>query len=515
VSYAGKWGCLSAVVVGGVGLVLFGLGFNSHTTEAMPFGAILTGVGLFIGVPSLQALRSVVQPGSRPVGKRLYFSMLLFCVGLGLVGFGAQRKTQEAMPFGIVTVLVAVGLFGVSLRARESVALPGQTGLRADVERSFGVVDHEPPASVRCENCGSPAPLRLAEPAHATCAHCGTRFALPAGLAAVMRAADLVVRAQGAAEKRISAILKSLPEKHVGWRARLLRISGGLTAIAAMTALFGWTRRNVDDHWFDYVMFGLAGGLVATVLGRSLARLVPRVAEGIVGHWAALQVPGVAGLLCRVCGAGLPSVAAPVLKCEYCAAESLAGPSVQALVAKQAGHAVRSVLSVTQRDARVDELAAFSMVAFPVVTLVGWFAVGALAGSAMGNPLSEVHFGAASLDFAVLRVVRGGSPSVCAAAVLPRGGPVELKFSGDVSVQVQPSELLQYAVEPNVNAAWFVGHRVNGLGKIDEVYSLLRSPHRVEASQGPGLTLYFPYDGLGGEFICLDDVPTDGAALKL
>jgi hypothetical protein len=238
--------------------------------------------------------------------------------------------------------------------------------------------------------------------------------------------------------------------------------------------------------------------------------MIPRVATGIVGHWAALQIPGVEGLACRVCGAKLPSVAAPVLECEYCSAESLAGPAVQALVAKQAGHAVRSVLSVSQRDAKADELAAFSLVAFPLVTLVGWFAVGAYAGLG-GRDLGEIHIPPAEIEFAVVRVKGKG---VCAAARILRGDQLELRFSGEVSKQLNPPELAQYAVEQNVNAKWFIGQHVNGLGKIDDVYSLLESPNRVEGRLDT-LPLYFPYDGLGGQEICLDELPVKGAELEL
>lgn len=501
-----KWGCLSAVVIGGVGLVLFALGFDSHTTEAMPFGAVLTAVGLFVGVPSLQALRNTLQPGARQVRRLLYVAMLVGTVGLVLVGLGSQRKTKEAMPFGVVAVLVGFALAAVALSTRET-AVPVTTS----GDPSLGPVDAEPPISVKCGTCGSPAPLRLSDPTHATCAHCGTRFALPASLAAVLKAADLAVRAQGEAERRISAILKSLPEKHVAWSARLWRISGGLAALAALTLIVGFTRRNVDIFWTSYVLFGVASGAIALGLGRSLARLIPRVAQSIVGHWAALQIPGVEGLACRVCGAKLPSVAAPVLQCEYCSAESLAGPSVQALVAKQAGHAVRSMLSVTQRDAKADELAAFSLVAFPLVALVGWFAVGAYAGLG-GRALGRLHVAPAAIEFAVVRVAGRGA---CVAARLPRGDQLELRFSGNESKQLLPSELAQFAVEPNVHAKWFVGHRVNGLGlKLDDVYSLLESPNRVEGSLG-GVSLYFPYDGLGGEVICLDDVEAKGTALAL
>lgn len=500
-----KWGCLSAVVIGGVGLVLFALGFDSHTTEAMPFGAVLTTVGLFIGVPSLQALRGALGPGVRPVRLLLYVAMVALSVGLVLVGLGAQPHTTEVMPFGLAALALGFVLAIVALSTRQTEEVVTVGG-----DPALGPVEAEPPTSVKCGNCGSPAPLRLSDPTHATCAHCGTRFALPATLAAVLEAADLAVRARGEAERRISATLKALPEKHVAWHARLRRSSGGLAALAVLTVFVGISRRNEDTWWTSYVFFGVASGAIALGLGGSLSRLIPRVARSIVGHWAALQIPGVEGLSCRVCGAKLPGVAAPVLKCEYCSAESLAGPAVQALVAKQAGHAVRSVLFVTQRDAKADELAAFSLVAFPLVTLVGWFAVGAYAGLG-GREFGELHVGAADIEFAVVRVKGKG---VCAAARIPRGDQLELRFSGEVWKRLQPSELAQFAVEPNVGARWFVGQHVNGLGKLEAVYSLLESPNRVEGSMGT-LSLYFPYDGLGGELICLDEVEATGLALEL
>ena len=156
---SGKWGCLSAVVAGGVGLTLVGLGFDSHTTEAMPFGAVLLLVGVIIGVPSLQALRGAVGARVRPFPRLLMFALLTFCVGLGLVGLGVQPRTTEALPFGVVTALVGLVLAVVSL-------VRGRTVEEVQLARGDPVIAAalapQTPTSVRCENCGSPAPLRLA-----------------------------------------------------------------------------------------------------------------------------------------------------------------------------------------------------------------------------------------------------------------------------------------------------------------------------------------------------------------
>src|SRR5262245_533147 len=57
----GKWGCLGAFIALGVGSVLFALGFDSHTTEALPFGIALLLVGTALGVPALRAIRRATR----------------------------------------------------------------------------------------------------------------------------------------------------------------------------------------------------------------------------------------------------------------------------------------------------------------------------------------------------------------------------------------------------------------------------------------------------------------------
>ncbi len=305
---------LTAVVVGGVGLVLFLLGFDGHTTEALPFGVAGLIAGAVIAQPSWKALRAASQPE------------------------GAWRPPA------------------------------GAPALDA------------PPSSVKCENCGSAAPLRLDLGTHAECAHCHHRTPLPRELAGRLEAGAAAVRAQARADRQIAAVITTLPERERELTSRLSKLTRALVAGAALAGLYGLAVMRSNSAWQGFVAFALLAGPVSWQVGRRAARELPRVVLGIVGRWSAHVLPGVKGLTCRVCGAPLPERAAPVLRCEYCEADNLASPEVISRVAANAQHAHASVLSLNRQSREADELAAFSLVALPAVVLVVWFAIGAFTG---------------------------------------------------------------------------------------------------------------------------------------
>ena len=231
----GKWGSLSAVLITGVGFVLFLLGFDGHTTEALPFGIVAMIVGVVLGLPSLRALREAI---------------------------------------------------------REIDAGPEQEAPLADVAGP-------PPSSIVCSHCGATARLRLDRPTHADCEHCGQQVALAPALIRRLTDAAVEVKAQAQAERQLAEVITSLPAREASLRARLVRMTWGLTGLALLAGLFGFLRRYSDDTWHGFLLFALSAGPVALLLGRWTTRTLPKVVSGVVGHWAALRLPGQRGLSCR------------------------------------------------------------------------------------------------------------------------------------------------------------------------------------------------------------------------
>lgn len=357
-----------------------------------------------------------------------------------------------------------------------------------------------PPMTMKCPSCAAPAPLRLSTPNTVTCAHCGTTSSVPPTLAAALARAAELVKQRDAGEQRITDVVRSLPARHEALRSRLLQLAAGLGGVGLLAAAFGWARRLSDDAWHGYVLFALFATPAAVALGLAFARLVPRLVRSLVGHWAALQLPGVQGLSCRVCGAPLPSKPAAVLACEFCNADNLAGKEVQALVAHDAAWATKGALAVGRRSAKADEVAAFAVTAFPVVTLVAWFAVGAFAGGTGLRAVGRIEVTPwSSLPLAVVKTSKGP----CIAWVEARGDEVRLHFGGDEKRTLTRTEFERDAVEPHLLATSLVGKSLNGRA-VKRVYAELGRPYRVEATDGVG-TLYFPAADLGGESLCLSE----------
>ncbi len=424
----GKWGCLGAIVAGGVGLVLFGLGFDGHTTEALPFGVVLLVAGAALGAPSLRALRAAAK---RP----------------------AAIDPSRPMPTG---------------------------GDRL-------------PATIQCPRCGSPVPLRMETPTYGVCVHCQLRSELPHDLARQLAAGADAVRGQAVAERQIAETIASLPGRERALRGRLGGWVAALVACAALAAAWGWLNRARDSSWHGFVAFAVVAIPVALVTGAWAAQLVPKVTWGIVGRWTALRLPGVAGLSCRVCGAPLPAVVAPVLRCRYCTADSLATPAVVERVERESRHARAAQLSVGAQHRRADELASFSLVALPAVVLVAWFGIGAVAGGVGLRALGDVAL--PPDDDARFAVVRG-----CVAAIEPRATGARLHFSHDERDDVPD-------MPPTMGPTRFIGRRIEARGRIVSVYRYVRWPARHFGRLDTGGEVYFPSAVGGGERLCLEGTP--------
>ncbi|MBL8912979.1 MAG: hypothetical protein JNM17_19955 [Archangium sp.] len=432
----GQWGFLIGGVVFGLGLVFTGLGlFDSHTTEALPFGVVMVIVGFALSAPSLTAMRTTLNEPE--------------------------------------------------LRA-PSIDAPSELA---------------PPLTVKCPSCAAPAPLRLSAPKTVSCRHCGTTSALPAALSSTLERAATLARQREAGEQKISAVLSSLPLKHEQLRARIARARTVLVVTSVTFIVFGWSRRLSATDWHGWMVFGALALPVALVVSTFFSRRVPELSRQVVGHWAALKLPGIEGLGCRVCGAPLPSKTASVLTCEFCGADNLAGHEVHALVAHDAAWATTGALAVGRRSAKADELSAFAVLSFPVLTLVVWFAIGAFAGGIGLRALGFMEF--APWSSLPLALVNRGDEK-CVAWVEEKGDQLDLRFGGNDHQLVSREEFERLAVEKHLDASSLNGKSLNGR-KIEKVYIELGRAYRVEARPEFGGTLYFPSWDLGGELLCVTE----------
>lgn len=321
----GKFGSTLGVLLFGVGLVLFLLGFDGHTTEALPFGIAGLIAGIVIGWPSVRAFRAAIRD------------------------VDASAPVQQS----------ATALTGVA------------------------------PTSVTCTSCGARARLRLDRPTHADCEHCGAHLSLEPALVKRLTDAATAVKAQAQADRQLSEVIRALPEREEALRSRLRTTTIVLTVIACSLGLFGFLRRYDDDEWTSFFLFAITAAPAAAVLGLWSLRTLPKAVWGIVSHWTALQLPGETGLGCRACGAPLPANATPVLRCEYCGTDSLASPSLVARVAQNAAHTRDAMLGAQRQSRSADDLAAFTAQSLPLAVLLLWFAIGAAVGGVVGRWTSD------------------------------------------------------------------------------------------------------------------------------
>lgn len=445
-------------------------------------------------------------------GKGLIFGGMASGAGLVLTALGLAPATEEALPFGLS--LFVFGLFFV---------VPGYRGLRRRlaVERggegtAHAQAEEGPPSNVECPNCRGPAPLCLFEPRKSTCAYCQHQFALPPALAARLEAGAALVKAQSDAERHLAKSIEALAAHQASWLSTLRGLTWGLLAVAVAVGAWAFAVRLTNDHWHAFFALALGSGALATFLSAQLRSRVPRAVERIVGRWTALKLPNVAALACRVCGGPLPGEAKPVLRCGYCSADNLAGEGALARVAAKAAHAAAGALKVGQRRQQGEELFAFALNAYLPATLVGWFALGAAAGSVF-LALDEhlLLWVDDSNRWALVRVKEGGAVRPCLAAVkdVPEG--VQLWVDAPRKLVVSRERLAQVTAGEPVSPSAMVGKTLYGEGKVERVVRYLRWPDRHMARiEGDVWDHYFPSNFGGGGLSCLDE-EVSGEALEL
>lgn len=455
--------------------------------------------------------QSSSRPTSSSGNKALIFGGVATGVGLVLTMLGLAPATQEALPFGLG--LFAFGLLflvpGVRKLRRRLATAP-----EPEREAAPGAADGRPPSSVQCPNCRGPAPLSLAEPRHTTCAYCQHRFALAPELSQALERGAAAVQAQSEAERHIARSIEALAAREASWLRTMTRLSRALAAAAVPVFLYGWLTRADNSLWFAWCGWALESAGLVALLSLQLSRSVPAAMRRIVGRWTALKLPNLDALACRVCGGPLPSEHRPVLRCGWCSADNLAGADVLARVEASAAHAQAGRLAVGQRHAQSEELAAFAINAFVPLVLVGWFGLGAFAGSGFVN-LGDLRIWVdGGARYALVRVHAGGTRA-CLATMREVEGGTELRFDHDKKVVVSPERLGRVSVRAPVPPSWLEGQELLGGRKVEKVVRYLRYPARhMGRVEGSDLDVYFPSSFGGGEVTCLAQ-ESSGEALEL
>jgi hypothetical protein len=443
----GWGGCLFALLLGGAGAVLTALGLAPATTEALPFGAALLGLGVIVGVAS-------------------------------------------------------------ALRVRGT--LPGDAGSGAP-----GDVAARPPTTIACAQCGAPAPLCVSEPTHATCSHCQARMALPAELVERLRRSAALLERQRGAERQISATITKLAARERSFGVRLAVLTVLLGCLALGAATFGWLVRLERSDWHAIVALGGAAGATTLGLAASAALIVPRLLRRIVGRWTALELPGARGLACRACGAPLPAMAAPVLRCGHCDADNLAGSDVVARLARGVRAAEQRVLAVAEGRRQGEEIAAFALVAFPLIALLTWFAAGAVAGSVVIGVGSEIELPPdGEQRYVLVRTGPRGAARPCVARIEASDDRTTLALGGLVRT-IEPDRLRRIGVGAPFAAGDLVGRNVRArleTGRVVSAYRRLAYLRSHVLRLENGSEVYLPWDE-GGQSVCLDEPAGDGELL--
>lgn len=445
-------------------------------------------------------------------GKGLIFGGMATGAGLVLTALGLAPATQEALPFGLG--LFVFGLFflipGIrALRRRLAVEAVEEGG-------AHRAADEGPPSHVECPNCRGPAPLCLFEPKQSTCAYCQHQFALPRELAQRLAAGAALVKAQSDAERHIARSIEALAAHQASWLSTLRRLTWGLLAVALAVGAWAFAVRLTNDNWHAFFALALASGALAATLGAQLRSRVPRAVERIVGRWTALKLPNVEGLCCRVCGGPLPGEAKPVLRCGYCSADNLAGEGVLARVAAGAAHAAAGALKVGQRRQQGEELFAFALNAYVPATLVGWFALGAMAGSAFLALDEHMRLWIDDSNrWALVRLNEGGAVRPCLAAMKETPEGVQLWVDAPRKLTVSREKLAAVTAGEPVAPSSLVGKRIAGEGKVERIVRYLRWPDRHMARiEGDAWDHYLPSNFGGGSLSCFEE-EVSGEALEL
>ncbi|MBX3125273.1 MAG: hypothetical protein KF718_01080 [Polyangiaceae bacterium] len=428
------------------------------------------------------------------------FSVLSTGAGVVLFALGLAPATREALPFG--AGLALLGLIGAVPTAFSLWKGWAHTG-PATSEAATGPAPPRPPASVTCPSCGGVAPLRLAEPTHSTCSYCRVRFQLPPRIARLLAEGSAALSRQTAAERQVAATVSALAQHERAWKVRLAIVVAGLFLASLTVGMVGFAIRRTSDSWHGYFAFGTTASASTLVLGLVAVLLVPPAVRRVVGHWSAIRLPGDAGLGCRVCGGPLPVLVAPVLRCDYCAANNLASAGVMQKVAVSAKQAEQRVLAVAERKQRGDELAASALRAFPAVVALAWFAGGAASGSVVFTIAHEVEIWPDSDQrFALTRT---GPSEVCLAAMEVDGEKVQLFLGSQRQQSLSRADLARYTAAPPIAAAALEGRQTTR-GRIVSVYRPLNHLGMHRGRVEGGTEIYFPNPLGAGEEICLTDV---------
>jgi hypothetical protein len=446
-------------------------------------------------------------------GKGLIFGGTVTGAGLVFIALGLAPATQEALPFGIGIFIFGL-LFAVpgfrAFRRRHAVERAAMAG----VARGEGPTG--PPSTVECPNCRGPAPLCLFKPTTSTCVWCHQQFELPPELSRTLSAGAAAVKAQSDAERHIAKSVEALALREASWLGTMRKLALVLLGVAVLVGLWAFLSRNTNHHWHAWLFNALVSGALAVWLSAQLRTRVPAAVQRIIGRWTALQLPNAEGLACRVCGGPLPGEAKPVLRCTYCSADNLAGQGVLARVAAGAAHAQAGALAVGQRRQQGEELLAFALNAYVPATLVGWFAIGAFAGSGFLTLGGDLRMWVdSSARFALVRVQHGNSARPCVAVMRDQSGGVRLSFDAWRTMVVTADQLARVSVSEPVAPSWFEGKSISGEGKVVQVVRYLRWPDRhMLRLENDAWDHYLPSNFGGGGLTCLDE-ELEGEALEL
>jgi hypothetical protein len=301
----------------------------------------------------------------------------------------------------------------------------------------------------------------------------------------------------------MAATVASLAEHERSWKLRLAVVVALLFVVSAIVAVVGFAIREISDSWHGYFAFGSGASTSTLVLGLLAALIVPPAVRRVVGDWTAIRLPGETGLGCRVCGGPLPATVAPVLRCSYCSADNLASAEVMRKVSASARQSEQSVLAVSARRARGDELAASTLRAFPLVVALVWFAVGAASGSVVFAIAREVRVWPSSSER--FSLVRTGPGEVCLAATEIEGDRVELYLSADQRRTISRADLARYSAAEPIVASSLEGRQTTR-GRIASVYRPLNHLGMHRGRLENDSEIYFPNVLGAGERICLTDV---------
>jgi len=349
-------------------------------------------------------------------------------------------------------------------------------------------------------------------------------FPLPAALAARLQWAAGELAKCGVAERQMQAFVA----RAARWQRRWLLWVSLFTALLAVPAIVyvvnAWTYRTETGGWLGRIGFGLSALMSALGLFACSVVVVPRLFDTALAGWQALPLPGSGDLACRVCGAPLPHLSSPVLRCNHCAADNLAPRGVLKHLAATALRARGMVLHFDQRQRQRHSRARVALAMYPFLGLLGWL-VGAVLVDFVMQPIarrvelppdSERNFAVVRVQFADTK-----APRACLAFIDRQNGKLVLRFGDRIQRPIAAAELAVHSLGGPVPAGWLVGRKIQfdrlmtgGLsGTVETVFRPISRPYAHTARVGK-LSVYLPTGDLGGERVCLAEDPPGTAVVK-